>query len=240
VAEPDPRAAERLAAALLELEAELDWPRLGASYCEGDARDYFDAARRAHVLDVGLQIADTVAARLPARGPGRSLYVGAAVAELAPLLVERLVLVREVRWHLLPGAELDELARALTRVGERLGLGLPLPDPRPLESVAPVPCDHLWLVSVLTDPDAFPALHDALYERAGTPQAAGRGDEQAERTRAAALVDAVLAHAAPGALLSSTTDEWPIVRAHLGHEIEFAPGPLSALVADRIAFANLA
>ncbi|HVS18658.1 MAG TPA: hypothetical protein VMT18_08675 [Planctomycetota bacterium] len=236
---PDPRAAERLAAAWAELEAELDWERLGASYCEGDARTYFDAERRAHVLDTGLALADDVAARLPARpgtnGPARSLYVGAAVAELAPMLVERLVLAREVRWHLLPGPEFDELARALARVGERLGLHLPLPDPRPLETVAPTPCDHLWLVSVLTDPDAFPALHDALYERAGTPEATGRGDPTAEGARAAALVVALLAHAAPGALLTTTTDELPLLREQWPAGARVEPGRITSLVGDRVA-----
>jgi hypothetical protein len=237
---PDPRAAERLAAALGELEAELDWPALGACYCEGDASDFFDAARRAHLLDVGLALADDVAARLPARGPGRSLYVGAAVAELAPLLVERLVLGREVRWHLLPGPELDELARALSRVAERLGLVLPLPDPRPLESVAPVPCDHLWLVSVLTDPDAFPALHDELYERTGTPAATGRGDLAAERARGNALIDALLAHAAPGALLTTTEEELALVLPRLPRDVPLELGRLTALVGDRVVHVQLA
>lgn len=232
---PDPRAAERLAAALGELEAELDWAALGACYCEGDARDYFDDARRARLFDVGLVLADDVAARLPARGPGRSLYVGAAAAELAPLLVERLVLGRELRWHLLPGPELDELARGLTRVSARLGLELPLPDQRPLESVAPLPCDHLWLVSVLTDPDAFPALHDELYERTGTPQATGRGDLAAERRRAQSLVAALFAHAAPEALITTTTDELPLLRAHVGDAVPLERGRLTALVGDRIA-----
>jgi hypothetical protein len=232
---PDPRAAERLAVAWAELEAELDWSALGACYCEGDARDFFDDARRAHLLDVGLALADDVAARLPARGPGRSLYVGAAVAELAPLLVERLVLGREVRWHLLPGPELDELARGLARVAERLGLELPLPDPRPLESVAPLPCDHLWLVSVLTDPDAFPALHDELYERMGTPQATGRGDLSAERARADALIAALHAHAAPGALITTTTDELPLLRARWSDDVLVEQGRLTALVGDRLA-----
>jgi hypothetical protein len=236
---PDPRAAERLAAALGELENELDWVALGACYCEGDASDFFDDARRARLFDVGLALADDVAARLPARGPGRSLYVGAAVAELAPLLVERLVLGREVRWHLLPGPELDELARALARVAERQGLDLPLPDPRPLESVAPVPCDHLWLVSVLTDPDAFPALHDELYERTGTPQATGRGDLAAERARAARLIDALLAHAAQGALLTISEDELPLVLACLGPDMRVEPGRVTALVGDRLAYLHL-
>ena len=240
----DPRAAERLAAAWAELEAELDWQRLGASYCEGDARTFFDAERRAHVLDTGLALADDVAARLSERSeataPARSLYVGAAVAELAPMLVERLVLAREVRWHLLPGPELDELARALARVGERLALDLPRPDPRPLADVAPVPCDHLWLVSVLTDPDAFPALHDVLYERAGTPAATGRGDPTTERARAEALVAALLAHAGAGALLTTTEEELALVLPRLPHDIPVELGRLTALVGDRVAHVRLA
>lgn len=232
-------AAERLAAALGELEGELDWPALGAAYCEGDARDFFDAERIAHVLDTGLRLADDVAARLPDRGPARSLYVGAAVAELAPILVESLVLEREVRWHLLPGRELDELARALAGVGARLGLELPRPDPRPLESVAPAACDHLWLVSVLTDPDAFPALHDELYERVGTPAATARGELETERARADSLVRALLAHAAPRALLTTTSDELPLLLESLPEGAAVERGRATALVGDELAFVRL-
>ena len=240
---PDPRAIEQLTAVLAALDEELDWPRLGASYCEGNARTFFDEARRAHMLDVGLQLVDAVAAGLPARGPRRSLYLGAALAELGPMLVERLVLAREVRWFNLPGPELDELTRALERVGNSLGLRLPRPDPTPLAEVAPQPCDHLWLVSVLSDPDAFPALHDELYERAGTPQATGRGDLTAERARAEALLDAALGWRAGECLLTTSTDELPLIEARCtAHGLRLEAHrelPTSALVGDTLCSVRL-
>jgi hypothetical protein len=89
--------------------------------------------------------------------------------------------------------------------------------------------------SVLTDPDAFPALHDELYERMGTPQATGRGDLSAERARADALIAALHAHAAPGALITTTTDELPLLRARWSDDVLVEQGRLTALVGDRLA-----
>lgn len=235
--------AELVAAAWGALEAELDWARLGACYCEGDARGFFDAARRGALVEAGLALADDVAAALPARGPGRSLYLGAAVAEVVPILVEALVLGREVAWINLPGAELDELARALEVVGARLGVDLPRPTAGPIEHVAARSCDHLWMVSVLTDPDAFPALHDALYERAGTPQATGRGDRERERALAERLVDALLERAADACALTTTDEELVLVKpcARARGLALRVPGRarLSALVGDAVRVCRL-
>jgi hypothetical protein len=228
-------------AAIAALDAELDWPLLGRAYCEGDARDYFDAAQRENLLETGLLFADDLARAL--RPGGRSLYLGAAVAELVPLLTERLVLERDVHWLNLPGVELSELVRAADVVGARLGLQLPSPSALPIEHVAEASCDHLWMVSVLTDPDAFPALHDELYERAETPLATGRGAAADERLRATALVDAWLARAAPSCLVSTTDEELVLLRpriARLGWRIEVPrEGRYTALVGDVVRHCRL-
>ena len=208
---PPQDAAAAFGAAWCELERELDWQRLGASYCEGPAEDFFTQERRERLLEVGLALGSEVERALPDHGPQRSLYVGAAVAELAPILMEHVVLGRTVLWLNRPGDELDELVRAITAVGARLGLELPSPSTAELSELPLEPCDHLWLVSVLTDPDAFPALHDALYERAGTPLATGRGDLAAERTHAERLVVQLLERAAPSAVLTTTDEELEIV-----------------------------
>ena len=98
--------------------------------------------------------------------------------------------------------------------------------------------DHLWLVSVLTDPDAFPALHDTLYERrAGDELATGRGHLADDRERARALVEEALDHLAPTAALVTTTDEeWTLVGPALGRRGRAAEVPsggrLSAIVGD--------
>jgi hypothetical protein len=208
---PPEEAVARFAAVLTELEAELDWELLARCYCAGSAVGFFAPQRRAQVFDVGMELASEVEACLPQPCIGRSLYVGAAVAELAPILMERLVLEREVLWLNRPGPELDELARGLSVIAAKTGLSLPAPSSAELEDLPLEPCDHLWLVSVLTDPEAFPALHDALYERAGTPLATGRGDLALERARAAELVDRLLDRAVLPCAFTTTDEELAIV-----------------------------
>jgi len=237
-----PRRVRLFGAVLADLFDELDWERLGASYCEGEAAGFFDAERRARVLDVGLALASDVASAL-GRRTGTSVYLGAAVAELAPILTEHLVLARAVVWSNLAGDESDELARALRAVGARHAVRLPEPAPPALDALAERSCDHLWIVSVLSDPDAFPALHDALYERAGTPLATGRGDLARDRARADALGDALLARARPPCLLSTTEEELVVLRPlaeRRGLALR-APraGRLSALVGDRVLLCKL-
>jgi len=233
--------AQRFGAVYAQLQAELDWELLGRCACEGDGSDFFDAARRERVLDTGLLLADELAARLPRQGPRRSLYVGAAVAELAPMLVEQLVLEREVVWLNLDGPEIRELARALRQVAARSGLELPLPS---TELQLPAgSCDHLWIVSVLSDPDRFPALHDELYERSGSELATGRGALHEDRLRAEALARAWLERAAPPCTLSSTDEELTLLAplaARRGLRLEIpAAGRISALVGDRIRICSL-
>jgi hypothetical protein len=211
VQHPPEEAVARFAAVLTELEGELDWELLASSYCAGPAEGFFAPERRAQIVDVGLALASEVEACLPEPGIGRSLYVGAAVAELAPMLMERVVLEREVVWINRPGPELDELARGMAALAARTGLQLPSPSSAELADLPRQPCDHLWLVSVLTDPDAFPALHDELYERAGSPLATGRGDLALDRVRAAELVDHLLDRAALPCAFTTTDEELELV-----------------------------
>lgn len=204
---PPPDASARaFGAALVALHEELDWPLLERLYCWDEGDGFFDAEAREALIEAGLLVASGLAERLAelsAGGPARSLYVGAAVAELAPMLCEALVLGREVRVVNLPGPEVDELNRAFTAVGVPLTI-----------ETAPVdaPVDHLWVVSVLTDPEAFPALHDVLYGREGD-LATGRGDEAAERERARELVRGWVAHVRAPAVLSTTDEELPFFEA---------------------------
>jgi hypothetical protein len=192
--------AEAFGAALTALDAELDWELLEGLYCWEGGEGFFSDEQREAMWDAGLQIAAGLSdrlAELPAGGPRRSLYVGAAVAELVPMLVESLVLGREVCAVNLPGPEVDELNCALEAVGVELRF----------EAEAPrEPVDHLWVVSVLTDPEAFPALHDELYQREGEA-ATGTGDLVSERARAAELVEGWCDGLARPALISTTDEE---------------------------------
>lgn len=227
-----------LARTLAALEAELDWELLGRAACEGDGSGFFDGELRARAVDTGLVLFDALATALPAAGPGRSMYVGASVAELAPMLAEQLVLGREVRWCELEGPATRELARAVGVVARRAGLELAAPVTMPLERLPVSGCDHLWLVSVLSDPEAFPALHDELYERAGGPLATGRGDLERERARAEGLLDALFAHAAERAVFTTTEEELVLAvprAARAGLRIDVpAAATLSAVVGDPV------
>lgn len=94
--------------------------------------------------------------RLPA--VGRSLYVGAGVAELPPLLVELLELQRTVQPYNLRRSEVIALNQACR--------GLPLKFRAADAGKAPGTFDHLWIVSVLNDPERFPHLAALSYGRA--------------------------------------------------------------------------
>lgn len=199
----------RFAAALSTLHEELDWDLLGDIYCHEGGEHFFPPQQREALLDAGLQIAEELSdaiAKLPAGGPGRSLYLGAAVAELGPILLETLIAEREVQWRNLPGPEVAELNRALEVASERLEHALPrveiATDVLPSRHF-----DHIWCVSVWTDPDRFPALHDELYERRGDELAAGGGDLSAERERALGLAGELLDAARAPALLCTTDEE---------------------------------
>jgi hypothetical protein len=200
----DPARTAAFGATLATLHAELDWDLLGALYCHEGGEHFFPPEQREAILDAGLHFASDLGELL---GPGRSIYVGAALAELAPLLFEHLVLAREVVLKTLPGREADELDRALALAEARVGERLPRFDRAPLGPAPAGSVDHVWCVSVLTDPDAFPTLHDALYERRHTPLAVGGGDRKRERARAEGLCGQLVAALRPGRALVTTSDE---------------------------------
>jgi len=251
-------AAARFAAALTALEAELPWTVLGPLYCHEGGEDFFAPAQVEAIRETGLRLAADVAQALgsaesePAERPRprASLYFGAAVAELVPALCERVVLGRTV--HLLnrPGHEPGLLNAALERAEERLRAGgdaVALPrvevDEHVLEQER---FDHVWLVSVLTDPEAFPALHDELYGlRHAAPERrpeglvpTRRGNLAAERERARELARRVLSRLEPPGVLTTTDEELGLLRAVLEERGLKAHVPsqarLSAIVGDPV------
>ncbi len=204
---------ERFAAVLVEFDRELDWPRLGELYCHEGGEEFFPPAQVAAQREAGLSLAAELARALetlPVSSEGRSLYVGAALAELAPALFEAVVPRREVLLHNLPGPEPDEINRALAAVEGTVGEALPRIRANGLEVVEGT-FDHAWLTSVLTDPGHFPALHDRLYERRGE-DATGRGDPDLEAGRARELVRSIVERLRPPALFTTTDEELGFVR----------------------------
>lgn len=229
-------------AALGALDAELDWPLLGRSACEGDGSGFFDAELRERTFDTGMRLAEDVARALGG-ARGRSLYLGAEIAELPLILAEHLVLGRRVEWLNLEGEPTTELRRAIQAVSARLAVELPEPRVAELRDLEPESCDHLWMVSVLTDPESFPALHDALYERTGGPLATGRGELSDDRRRAEALVEELLDRATARCVLSTSDEERSVIEplvARRGWTLEFARGGrVTAIVGDRVRIGTL-
>jgi hypothetical protein len=225
----------RFAAALLGLEAELDWTLLGQHYCYEGGEDFFSPEQIEALRETGLRFASDLVQALegaPKKKP--SLYVGAGVAELAPILCERLLLRREVTLVGIAGAECRELNRALTAVEAQLGIPLPRWSTKPVASLARQGYHHLWMVSVLTDPEAFPAFNRLAYsERKPRPRSLAK-----DRERAEVLLEAALSRLEAPAVLFTTDEELPWmlpVAERLGLLLETqGPARLSGIVGDPV------
>jgi hypothetical protein len=180
----------RFAAALAAAEAAIDWAALGELYCHEGGEHFFPEVQQAALRDAALLFAGDLGTAYAAQGThgaGRSLYVGAGVAELALLLCEPLVFGREVVAVNLPGPEPEQLDRALAAAEAAVGVPLPRFQTQGIERVEGR-FDLLWLASVLNDPVAFPELSAELY--GGRTADAARLER--DRTRATDLLEACL------------------------------------------------
>lgn len=202
---------ELFAAALDAAEQAIQWQDLESVYCVGDGEGFFsdesiDAAR-----NTGLLFASDLGNFLAVKG--RSIYVGAGVAELVPILFESIMLARKVTVHGLEGVELDQIKAAMEAAAEVTGNEPVRVTTAPIRPAETGKVDHLWFVSVLTDPEAFPALHNKLYGRTGGPLQVKGGHPKAERARADTLVRLALGSLAPKAILSTSDEELPVFEA---------------------------
>lgn len=135
--------------------AKLDYKMLGAIYCY-EGGDEFWRAKKKPCQRLGVRIAEALVKKLPSGG--RSLYVGAGVAELPVLLAEAMELQRQVEPYNLRRPEVTALNRACH--------GTPVKFYATTAEKAKGPFDHLWIVSVLNDPERFPDLSPLSYGNA--------------------------------------------------------------------------
>jgi len=133
----------------------LDYRRLERVYCY-EGGDEFWKAKREPCRRLGMRMGEALLTRLAAGG--HSLYVGAGAAELPVLLVESLELHRSVLPCNLRSSEVATLNRACR--------GLPLRFHAMDAGIVRGSFDHLWIVSVLNDPERFPHLAALSYGRA--------------------------------------------------------------------------
>src|SRR5437867_6166107 len=134
-------------ASIIRIFESLDYATLGAVYCD-EGGDAFWQERRGPCQELGIKLATVLRDRL--RPGGRSLYVGAGVAELPQLVMETAELRRTVAAYNLRTDEAAVLNRACA--------GLPFEFQAKDAREAEGPFDHLWIVSVLNDPECFPEL----------------------------------------------------------------------------------
>ncbi|HAH07840.1 MAG TPA: hypothetical protein DCM05_15175 [Elusimicrobia bacterium] len=137
-----------------EVFRRLDYRALGKIYCHRGGNAFWKA-KREPCLRLGLRLARALHRRL--KPGGRSLYVGAGVAELPALLMETLELGRKVSAFNLRKEEV----RILNAACRSLPLRFRAEDA--LQACGRF--DHLWLVSVLNDPERFPELSAVSYGR---------------------------------------------------------------------------
>jgi hypothetical protein len=133
----------------------LDYSTLGRVYCD-EGGDKFWKAKRGPCQRLGIELAEALMARL--KPGGRSLYVGAGVIELPVLVMETLELGREVTAYNLRADEVAVLNQACK--------GLPFKFTAADGGTALGSFNHLWIVSVLNDPERFPDLAALSYNRA--------------------------------------------------------------------------
>lgn len=180
----------------------LDYPTLGKIYCHEDGDTFWDD-RRENVLRAGIEWALALGTRL---GPGRSLYVGAGVAELPALVMEAFDLGREIRIATLNIAECDSLNASLTQVGLADRIMFTFCDAAASEVGDGF--DHLSLVSVLNDPELYPTVSDVSYGRLH-PVFLDVSQFEAERDGLRGLVNHLIGALQLPAWVTTTVEEVP-------------------------------
>ena len=209
----------------------LDYGALGSVYCY-EGGDEFWRAKRGLCNRLGSRIA--VVLRRKLEPGGRSLYVGAGVAELPALMMETVELGRSVQPHNLRRAEVADLNRACRAT--------PLMFYSTDAANTTGRFDHLWMVSVLNDPERFPHLSPLSYGRSN-PLTLDPLKFDAERRIVRALVARCMGKLARPGLVTTTTEEviWIAEWCHR-HHVPYVVEKRyyeTALVGDPICFIQI-
>ena len=181
---------------LTETYGRLDYGTLGPVYCY-EGGDEFWRAKRGLCNRLGSRVAVVLRRKL-GQG-GRSLYIGAGVAELPALMMETVELGRTVEPYNLRRAEVAALNRACHSIP-------PLTFHAADAANAKGRFNHLWMASVLNDPERFPHLSPLSYGR-GDPLTLDPLKFGKERRIVRALVARCMGKLARPGLVTTTTEE---------------------------------
>ncbi len=210
----------------------LDYKELGPIYCD-EGGDEFWEDRRGPCQKMGSAIAKALKVRLPPLG--RSLYVGAGVPEIPPLLMEHLELNRTVCPYNLRQGEVDILNQARGKSGLSFYAGS-------AESAIDR-FDHLWIVSVLNDPEEFPNLSVLFSYGRADPLAFDTAAFSTERETGIRLFSNCMAKLTKPGWVTTSVEELPWVEhwCNLHQQpycIDEATYP-TALVGDPVCFIRI-
>lgn len=209
----------------------LAYKRLESVYCY-EGGDEFWQTKREPCRRLGTKIAEALVGKL-SRG-SRSLYIGAGVAELPVLISESLDRERDVEPYNLRRSEVTILNRACR--------DLPVRFLARDASSARGRFDHLWMVSVLNDPERFPHLSPLSYGQAN-PVTFNPIAFQKERRTVQAIVDRCMPKLDIPGLVTTSTEEvvWIADWCHrhrVPYHVERKQYP-TALVGDPICFVKV-
>jgi hypothetical protein len=209
----------------------LDYRRLAGIYCYEGGEEFWKAKREPS-RRLGQRVAEALLTQLPSGG--RSLYVGAGVAELPALLAEALVLHRAV----LP----CNLRRAEVAILNHGCRGLPLRFYAIDAGKARGTFDHLWIVSVLNDPERYPSVSVLSYGQA-VPLTFNPAAFIKERRILRLLVDRCMSKLRLPAIVTTTVEEANWIadwchRKNVLYRVERRQF-LTALVGDPICFVRV-
>lgn len=217
--------------AITEVFDHLDYKRLESVYCY-EGGDEFWRKKREPCRRLGTKVAEALLRKLSPSG--RSLYVGAGVTELPALLAEAVELQRQVEPYNLRRSEVAVLNRACRSLSVRF---------RAQDaSTATTSFDHLWIVSVLNDPERFPHLAPLSYGRAD-PVTFDPVRFQKERRIVQSIVDRCMDKLNVPGLVTTSTEEvvWVADWCHrhkIPYHMERKQYP-TALVGDPICFIKI-
>ncbi len=183
--------------AIARIFASLDYAALGPIYCH-EGGDAFWEEKRRPCQELGGQLAEVLRDRL--RPKGRSLYVGAGIAEIPMLAMETLELHRTVAVYNLRADEVPLLNAACA--------GMPFEFRAQDARDAAGAFDHLWIVSVLNDPECFPEL-GALSSGRANPVTFDPDAFAIERRAVFALAAGCLDKATRPGLVTTSVEEIP-------------------------------
>ncbi len=218
-------------AAITKIFARLDYDTLGPVYCYEGGNEFWQAKRKP-CERLGNRIARALSDRL---GPhGRSLYVGAGVAELPPILMETLDLQREIEPYNLRRTEVTAINQACRSLPVRF---------RSLDAAkSKGQFDHLWMVSVLNDPERFPDLAPLSYGNAN-PVTFNPVKFERQRRIVRSIVDRVMPKLSLPGLVTTSTEEVVWIadwchRKNIPYLVEREQFP-TALVGDPVCFMRI-